>query len=120
MTLHDAFPRADRTDVAMCGSAARLLRARRCAVSGVGDLQLLLAHLLDAVSLNSDPATLPPAVRRSAVELAERIVGSSSVSVQRGPADGGGPDEACTSHDGVGAGRRAVPFTSSVRLGRMG
>lgn len=116
---------ADRADALRCRSAALLLRAGLDAPVAGEDLAVPLGRLLSAVSLElgTHRAALPAAVRRAVVQLAEHLVRRSSIPVAPGSTGGGEPPERPRPHhrgSAVAEHRSAVPFTQSIRLGRMG
>ncbi len=125
MTSHDSSDTA-RAEVLVCRSAVLRLRAGQEARSAGGDLAPVLDRLLSAVSLEleSDRESIPTAVRCAAVQLAEHLVQRwSSGPVPRGAVGGHEPirrppsDRRRSTATDRGS---AVPFTRSIRLGRMG
>ncbi|HEX4101714.1 MAG TPA: hypothetical protein VHY21_14420 [Pseudonocardiaceae bacterium] len=123
MTSPDSWDLAQhRTDAATCMEASILLRGRRLTVVTAERATLALAQLLNAVSLAlaADGRSVPPPVRRAALRVADQLQRTRSVS-------SGGVD---ADHDRLSAERRRgglsltrtrpVPYTSSIKLGRMG
>lgn len=112
---------AEQSEARTCWSAVALLRVGRPATLLDGALSRRLDELLSAVGceLEVDPESLPKEVRCAAVELAAYLARRSS---SRGPGAvpiAVAPDRA---RRGSRAGRpaRDIPFTPSIRLGRMG
>jgi hypothetical protein len=102
-----------------CRSAVLLLRTDPATALTSGELAPHLASLLGAVSreLEVDQESVPPRVRCAAVQLAAHIVGRSSISEPRIPGDAEEPLE----HPAPGADHATgIPFSRSIRLGRMG
>jgi len=124
VSSHVSSDLAVRADVLVCHGAVQLLRARGKA--GVaGELARDVERLLTASSLEleTDPETIPAALRHAVVQLAEHIVQRCTIPVPSGVLDGDVPgghtqpdrgDVARTDH------RPVVPYCVSMRLGRMG
>ena len=126
MASHDSSEVARRADARVCRSAVLLLRAGQQTSPAGEDLTPPLDRLLSAVSLEleTDPASIPTAVRCAAVQLAEHIVHRVSIRLPRGPVGGhepvGRPPSARRGSAATDRRRSTVPFTRSIRLGRMG
>lgn len=125
MPSHELSDVAIRADAWTCRAGAQLLRARRAAGMADEDWSPDVDRLLRAVAheLETDPDSIPTAVRYAAVALAERIGQRCSIPVPRSAVDHRGPIEDLSpqprrssevDHGSV------VPFTRSLRLGRMG
>ena len=110
-----------------CRRAASRLRSQpRRVASESAQLELLVGDLLDAVAtaLAMRKASVPEGVQRAAV----RVARSDRAGQERGaPVGHHGHDLSSGRGDGIrpGAGREVVgggdvPFTASIRLGRMG
>jgi hypothetical protein len=111
----------ERSDALTCWAAVLVRRVDHSGTPLDGDLSRHLDELLAAVSreLELDPDSVPKAVRCAAVELAALLVKRSS---SRTAGAGGlverpdsGPRRS-RAHEHV----RDIPFTPSIRLGRMG
>jgi hypothetical protein len=126
MASHDSSEVADRADARVCWSAVLHLRAGQDASLAGEDLTPPLDRLLGAVSLEleTDRGLIPTAVRRAAVQLAEHIVHRSSTRIPRDAVGGhepvGRPASARRGSAATDRRRSTVPFTRSIRLGRMG
>jgi hypothetical protein len=109
------------SDALTCWSAVLVLRVGHSGTPLDGELSRYLDELLGAVSLELelDPESVPKRVRCAAVELAALLVQRSS---SRAAVPGGlveRPDSGRrTSRADEHA--RDIPFTPSIRLGRMG
>jgi len=110
-----------------CGRAARRLWTRTgCVVSRATYLDSLVGDLLNAIAtaVVTDVASVPEGVQRAAVRVARSVRAGH----ERGaPAGHHSHDLGSGLGDGIrpGAGREVVgggnvPFTASIRLGRMG
>jgi hypothetical protein len=109
---------ADQADALACWSAVLLLRVEPATVLADEELAPQLAGLLSAVSqeLETGRESVPKTVRCAAVQLAAHIA-RRSVTVPPRP---GGADEPLE-HPAQRAERTTgVPFSRSIRLGRMG
>jgi hypothetical protein len=108
-----------QADALACWSAVLLLRVDPA--TGPADTELAphLAGLLSAVSqeLEVDCESVPQSVRCAAVQLAGHIVRWSSVPAPRGPGDADEPAKRPTPGADHATG---IPFSRSIRLGRMG
>jgi hypothetical protein len=126
MASRDSSDFAGPADARVCRSAVLLLRAGQEAGSAGEDLVTPLDRLLSAVSLEleTDRESIPTAVRCAAVRLAEHIVYRSAIRVPRGAVGGhepvGRPPFARRGSAATDRRRSTVPFTRSIRLGRMG
>jgi hypothetical protein len=109
----------ERSDALACWSAVLLLRAHPVTALADGELAPHLEGLLSAVSqeLEADRESVPTTVRCAAVQLAAHIVRGSSIPVPRRPADAGEPVEHPAHRADQATG---IPFSRSIRLGRMG
>ncbi len=109
----------DQTDALACRSAVLLLQVDP--VSALADAELAphLQRLLGAVGqeLEADRESVPQSVRYAAVQLADHIVRQSSIPVPRGPRDADEPVGRTVPGADHATG---VPFSRSIRLGRMG
>ena len=127
MTSPDSWALAqDRTDAATCMEASILLCGRPLAAART---MRALGQLLNAVSLAlaEDGRSVPPAVRRAALRVADQLQRTRSLSSSDGAA---ADDDHVGPSDRFGAQRRhsdpsttrtrSVPYTRSIRLGRMG
>ena len=115
-----------RTDASTCMAAAMRLRNRPMWRSSRDELRRSAAtsQLLEALgrALARGPTAVPPPVRRAALSLA-RECGDGSPSTTAGVDHGSHPDPPGPppSTSGEPAARsREIPFTASLRLGRMG
>ena len=115
-----------RTDAATCMAAAMRLRKRPMWHSSRDELRLSAAtsQLLEAIgrALARDPTAVPPPVLRAALCLA-RECGDGSPSTSAGVDRDSHTDPLCPppSTSGKSAARsRTIPFSASIRLGRMG
>ena len=108
---------AGQADALACWSAVLLLRAHPVTALADEELAPHLAWLLSAVSqeLEADCEAVPDTVRCAAVRLAAHIGRGASSLVPRWPARAGEPDPAHRTDEATG-----VPFSRSIRLGRMG
>jgi hypothetical protein len=120
----------DRTDAAKCMEASILLCGRplTAVTAARTSTMLALGQLLSAVSLAlaADGRSVPPAVRRAALRVADQLHRTRSLSSSGGTA----ADDQVGPSDRPGAQRRRsdpsmtrtrpVPYTSSMKLGRMG
>jgi hypothetical protein len=125
--LNNPSGTTDRSDALTCWSAVQILRADRAdhiAAPLDRELSRHLDELLSAVSLEleADLESVPKTVRRAAVELAAHITQRSTSGVpHRSTSDRpvkrrGADRRKALRHDQ----RRRIPFTRSIRLGRMG
>ena len=108
----------DQADALACWSAVPLLRVEPASALADEELAPLLAELLSAVSreLETGDESVPETVRCAAVRLADHIV-RRSVPVPPRPGSADDPLE----HPAQRAGHTtAIPFSRSIRLGRMG
>ena len=109
----------DQADALTCWSAVLLLRVEPATALADAELAPQLAGLLSAVSqaLEAGREPVPSTVRCAAVQLAKHIARRSSISVRPRP---GGSDEPVerSAHRSDHATR--IPFSRSIRLGRMG
>lgn len=105
-----------QTDALACWSAVLLLRVDPTLAGE--ELAPHLEALLSAVSqeLETDRESLPKTVRCAALQLATHIVRRSSVPVPRWPAGAAGPRKRPHGADHA----TGIPFSRSIRLGRMG
>ncbi|MGH3946453.1 MAG: hypothetical protein ACRDSI_15615 [Pseudonocardiaceae bacterium] len=119
----------DRTDSATCREAAIVPRGQRLMASTARRTTLALGQLLNAVSLAlaTDGRSAPPTVRRAASRVADQLQCSRSASSSSGVAaddDRIGPSGRLSAHRQRSGPRticgRPVPYTSSIKLGRMG
>ena len=129
MASHELSNVAVQTDAWTCRAGAQLLRARRKAGLAGEDWSRDADRLLRAVAheLETDPDSLPTAVRYAAVQLAERIGQRCSIPIphpiprstvrHRGPIEDIPPGPRRSSEVDHGS---VVPHTRSLRLGRMG
>lgn len=108
----------------LCREAALLLRAGEASPDGE-DLALPIAQLLTVVSaeLDGENGSISEALRCAVVQLAAHLVRRSSIAV---PSEASNGNEAVR-RQSMGCPRssptilrRAVPYTESMRLGRMG
>ena len=114
---------AERSDAITCWSAVLVLRVGHSGTPLDGELSRHLDELLGAVSveLEQNPESVPKAVRCAAVELAALLVQRSSS--RAADAVAGGPVERPSSgrrRSRADELARDIPFTPSIRLGRMG
>lgn len=125
--LNNPSGTTDRSDAVTCWSAVQILRADHAdhiAAPLDGELSRHLDELLSAVSLEleADLESVPKTVRCAAVELAAHITQRSTSGVPHRrapdrPVKRRGTDRRKSRrHDQ----RRGIPFTRSIRLGRMG
>jgi hypothetical protein len=116
MSSHDSLETVDRSDAATCWSAALHLRAGQQIAPADEELTVHLEGLLSAVGLEleADLESIPKAVRCAAVDLASHIVRRPSIPVPRRCAGADEPSQ----HSDHGA--QSIPFSRSIRLGRMG
>lgn len=125
MASHNSSEKVGHADALVCRSAALLLRAGHEAGLAGHDLAAPLERLLSAVSLELETGrgSMPPAVRCAAIRLAEHVVQRSPIPVPR-LATGGDEPVGRSQPDRCGSAaascRSTVPFTRSIRLGRMG
>jgi len=115
-----------RRDAATCMAAASRLRNRPMWHSSRNDLHLSEAtsRLLESLgrALTRGPTAVPPPVRRAALYLARRC-GDSSSPTSAGVDRDGHTDSPCPPPGSSGkpaARPRDIPFSGSIRLGRMG
>jgi hypothetical protein len=110
---------AERSDARACRSAVLLLRAHPATALADAELAPHLDGLLSAVSqeLEAERESVPRTVRRAAVQLAALIGRGSSIPTPRRPADAGEPLEHPAHRADQATG---IPFSRSIRLGRMG
>jgi hypothetical protein len=130
MTSPDSSDLAqDRTDAARCMEAAIWLRGRPLMSLAARRTTLALCQLLNAVSLAlaADGRSVPPAVRRAALRVADQLQRQRLVLSSDGVAaddDHVGPSDrrsAQRRHSGPSTTRtKPVPYASSIKLGRMG
>ena len=124
MASHDPSDIAARGDALVCRAAVLLLRARRKAGVAGEDWAPDVDRLLSAVGLEleTNAESIPTALRRAAVQLAEHLVQRSSIPVPR-DAIGDEPVEHPRPIPGESNGTdhgSGIPFAQSIRLGRMG
>jgi hypothetical protein len=119
MLSHDPTDTADQSDVLTCWSAVRLLQAGQPNALPDEQLALHLEGLLSAVSqeLEADVESIPKAVRRAAVDVAAHIVRQSSIPVRRWHV---GAEEPARHPGHRNDHAPGIPFSHSIRLGRMG
>ncbi|MDN5859194.1 MAG: hypothetical protein L0H84_11285 [Pseudonocardia sp.] len=117
MPSQDPSNDADHADALVCRSAAMLLRAGAETGLAGADLTLPLDQLLAAVGneLQTHHGSVPVAVRCAATRLAEHVVRRSAIPVPRGVHEPG--ERPRTRRRPAGP---EIPFTESIRLGRMG
>jgi hypothetical protein len=134
MTLPDStdlstYLAQERTDAATCREAAIMLRRQRLTAITAEYAALGLAQLLNAVSLAlaADGHPVPPIVRQAALRVADQLQCTQSVSYSSGMAADedyigpSGPLSAqCRRSSPPTTRDRSVPYTSSIKLGRMG
>ncbi|MGH3814329.1 MAG: DUF3040 domain-containing protein [Pseudonocardiaceae bacterium] len=130
MTSPDSSDLAqDRTDAATCREAVIVLRGQRLTALTAGRTKLALGQLLNAVSLAlaADGRSVPLTVRRAALRVADQLQRSRSVSSSSGVAahdDHIGPSDRLSGQHRRSSPQpargRSVPYTSSIKLGRMG
>lgn len=129
MTSPDSWALAqDRTDAATCMTASILLCGRPLTAVTAARTMRALGQLLNAVSLAlaADGRSVPLPVRRAALRVADQLQRTRSLSSSGGAAadDHVGPSDrlgAQRRHSGPSTTRtRPVPYTSSIKLGRMG
>ena len=114
-----------RQDALVCWSGELLLHASRRAGVAATDLAPDVSRLLSAVriELESDPESVPTAVRGAAVRLAEHLMQRCVIPVPRYAVAGeeGVEHVPTAARESADTGNRsATPFTPSIRLGRMG
>jgi hypothetical protein len=110
----------DQADALACWSAVLLLRVDPATAMADAELAPQLAGLLSAVSqeLETGRESVPKTVRCAAVQLAAHIA-RRSVAVTVPPRPGGADEP--LEHPAQRAERTTgVPFSRSIRLGRMG
>ncbi len=109
---------ADQADALACWSAVLLLRVKPATVLADEELAPQLAGLLSAVSqeLETGRESVPKTVRCAAVQLAAHIA-RRSVTVPPRP---GGSDEPLERPAQRADHATGIPFSRSIRLGRMG
>ncbi|MGH3998688.1 MAG: hypothetical protein ACRDTJ_14655, partial [Pseudonocardiaceae bacterium] len=103
-------------------------RGQRLMASTARRTTLALGQLLNAVSLAlaADGRSVPPTVRRAALQVADQLQRLRSVSSGGVAADNdhvGSPNRSSAQRRRNGASTtraRSVPYTSSIKLGRMG
>lgn len=130
MTSPDSWaPAQDRTDAATCMTASILLCGRPLTAVTAARTMRALGQLLNAVSLAlaADGRSVPPPVRRAALRVADQLQRTRSLSSSDGAA---ADDDHVGPSDRLGTQRRhsdpsttrtrPVPYTSSIKLGRMG
>jgi len=130
MTSPDSTDLAQaRTDAATCREAAIVLRRQPLTAITAEYTTLGLAQLLNAVSLAlaADGHPVPPIVRQAALRVADQLQCTQSVSYSSGMAtdeDHVGPSSPLSAQCRRSSPRttrdRSVPYTSSIKLGRMG
>jgi hypothetical protein len=110
---------AGQADALPCWSAVLLLRVDPATSLADPELAPHLEGLLSAVSqeLEADRESVPKSVRCAAVLLAGHIVRRSSVPAPRGPGDA---DETAKRPTPGADHATGIPFSRSIRLGRMG
>ena len=112
-----------QTDAAICLTAALRLR-NRSGQTGQGDRAVSLAasRLMEALglALNRDGASIPTAARRAARRLARELQISAPPPTAGSSVDPGAQPRPRFETSDPANGRRDVPFTESIRLGRMG
>jgi len=118
-----------RTDAATCREAAIVLRRQRLTAITAEHTALGLAQLLNAVSLAlaADGHSVPPTVRQAALRVADQLQCAQSVSFSSGMAaddDRIGLSDPlraqCRGSSPRATRDRSVPYTNSIKLGRMG
>ena len=109
----------DQADALACWSAVLLLRVDPATARVDEELAPHLAGLLSAVSqeLEAGRESVPKTVRRAAVQLAAHITRRSSIPVPPRP---GGADEPVEHSAHRADHATGIPFSPSIRLGRMG
>lgn len=125
MASYNCPDQAGRADAVACRSAALLLRARREAGVTGDELARDVDRLLCAIGLEmeTDRGSVPTAVRSAAMRLAVHVVQRCSIPVPRDAVGDDGPvgrPRADRRGFAEAGHRSAVPFTRSIRLGRMG
>jgi hypothetical protein len=112
-------PPNERSDVLACWSAVLVLRAHPATALADDELAPHLAGLLSAVSqeLETDREAVPETVRCAAVRLAAHIGRGASSPVPRWPA---GADEPVEHPARSADPATGIPYSRSIRLGRMG
>jgi hypothetical protein len=112
-------PPIERSDAFACWSAVLVLRAHPATALAGDELAPYLAGLLGAVSqeLEADCEAVPETVRCAAVRLAAHIGRGSASPVPRWPAGADEPVEHPARRADPATG---IPFSRSIRLGRMG
>jgi hypothetical protein len=124
MASHDPPDSAAKRDALVCQAAVQLLHARRKAGVAEEDLTPDVDCLLSAVGLELETSaeSIPTALRRAAVQLAEHLVQRCSIPIPL-YASGDDPVEhprpTHAESDGMSHGS-GIPFGQSMRLGRMG
>jgi hypothetical protein len=110
---------AGQADALACWSAVLLLRVHPATALANTELVPHLQSLLGAVSqeLEADRESVPQSVRCAAVQLAAHIVRRSSIPVPPGLRDADEPAERPVPGADHATG---IPFSRSIRLGRMG
>jgi hypothetical protein len=109
----------DQADALACWSAVLLLRVEPATALADEELAPRLAGLLSAVSqeLEAGQESVPKTVRCAAVQLAAHIARRSSIPV---PPEPGGSDEPLERPAQRADHATGIPFSRSLRLGRMG
>jgi hypothetical protein len=117
----------DRTDAATCMEAAILFCGQPLMASTSGRMIRALGQLLNAVglALAADGRSVPPTVRRAALQVADQLQRLRSASSGGVTADNDHvepPDQRSAQRHRNGASTtraRSVPYTTSIKLGRM-
>jgi hypothetical protein len=121
MTLHELSATAEQSGALACRSAVSILRAPQQPASADKELMRHLDGLLSALSLElqANCESVPKSVRCAAVQLASHIIHRSAIPVprQRQSTSPNRPIERPGHRPQYGSG---IPFTRSIRLGRMG
>jgi len=109
----------DRTDALAFRAAVLLLQVDPASALADAELASHLRRLLGAVGqeLEADRESVPESVRYAALQLADHIARRSSIPAPRRSRDADKPVERPvrgTDH------RTGIPFSRSIRLGRMG
>ncbi len=119
MVPHEPPATPDDPDVRACRSAVVLLRADPQPIRADREQARYLAELLNVVGaeLEADGGSLPTAVRCAAVQLAVHVVQRAATPAPGAAGEcreGGHAPRSAADH------ARAIPFSRSLRLGRMG
>ncbi|MGH3781651.1 MAG: hypothetical protein ACRDRO_13775 [Pseudonocardiaceae bacterium] len=124
---HDRARRQDtptQRDASICLTAALRLRSRP-GPRGEVDRRVSSAtsQLMEALALalSRDAAAVPAPVRRAALRLARELQTSAPPPTAGSPVDSRAqPCPRCGTSATAAPSRRDIPFTASIRLGRMG